>query len=462
MKIEGNKGITLISLVVTIIILLILVGITIRMLTGENGIIGMAIKAKHQSENSSEKEQIELAYLSLVSEQQSNSVKANDLQQTLQKNGIEVKQIIGEEKLAIILDNNKIYEINKNGNIEFMGTYIDKEYKEPLMMSKNDEYGFWQEEYRTKITKIYAKPYVREEKNIKQEWDVSTKKDKSVMAYIIDDNTGGYELYIVANGIIKLNPESSSLFANFYNANLIDLSYVDTTKVINMWSIFFGCEKAAEIDISSFRTPNLKRMYRMFQNCKSLKSLDLNNFDTSQVDNFVGIFLGCESLLDLRIEKLNTSKAISMLSMFSNCKSLKTLNVSNFNTSNVKNMQYMFESCISLEKLNISNFDTSNVNRMDGMFEYCTTLEELDLSNFNTSRVISISVMFHGCKNLAKLDLRNFNLNNVTYYTHMIINLPMNVNIVTNQETANWLINRWLDLEIVSNQNNLYIVSFKQ
>lgn len=35
-KTKGNKGITLIALVVTIIVLLILAGVSINMLTGEN------------------------------------------------------------------------------------------------------------------------------------------------------------------------------------------------------------------------------------------------------------------------------------------------------------------------------------------------------------------------------------------------------------------------------------------
>ncbi len=45
MKIKGNKGITLISLVITIIVLLILAGISIAMLTGESGILTQADKA---------------------------------------------------------------------------------------------------------------------------------------------------------------------------------------------------------------------------------------------------------------------------------------------------------------------------------------------------------------------------------------------------------------------------------
>ena len=45
-----NKGITLIALVVTIIILLILFGITITMLTGENSILKNASKSKEENE----------------------------------------------------------------------------------------------------------------------------------------------------------------------------------------------------------------------------------------------------------------------------------------------------------------------------------------------------------------------------------------------------------------------------
>ena len=45
-----EKGITLIALVVTIVILLILAGVSISMLTGENGIINQANNAKENTE----------------------------------------------------------------------------------------------------------------------------------------------------------------------------------------------------------------------------------------------------------------------------------------------------------------------------------------------------------------------------------------------------------------------------
>ena len=52
-----EKGITLIALVVTIVVLLILAGVNIAMLTGENGIIKQAQRAKDATEKASKEEQ---------------------------------------------------------------------------------------------------------------------------------------------------------------------------------------------------------------------------------------------------------------------------------------------------------------------------------------------------------------------------------------------------------------------
>ena len=49
-KFKKNKGITLIALVVTIVVLLILAGISISMLTGQNGILNRASEAKEKTE----------------------------------------------------------------------------------------------------------------------------------------------------------------------------------------------------------------------------------------------------------------------------------------------------------------------------------------------------------------------------------------------------------------------------
>ena len=51
-----NKGITLIALIITIIVLLILAGVSIATITGENGILERAKSAKEASENATNEE----------------------------------------------------------------------------------------------------------------------------------------------------------------------------------------------------------------------------------------------------------------------------------------------------------------------------------------------------------------------------------------------------------------------
>ena len=60
-RVNGKSGITLIALVITIIVLLILAGVTIATLTGENGILTRVQSTKTQNEKKTIEEQIHLA-----------------------------------------------------------------------------------------------------------------------------------------------------------------------------------------------------------------------------------------------------------------------------------------------------------------------------------------------------------------------------------------------------------------
>ena len=62
-KIKQKNGITLIALVITIIVLLILAGVSIAMLTGQNGILTQAQNAKTTTEDKSAEEKIKLAVM---------------------------------------------------------------------------------------------------------------------------------------------------------------------------------------------------------------------------------------------------------------------------------------------------------------------------------------------------------------------------------------------------------------
>ena len=68
MKLRFNRGITLIALVITIIVLLILAGVSLNMLLGENGILIRTQSAKNASDAASLREEAQLTMLSIETE----------------------------------------------------------------------------------------------------------------------------------------------------------------------------------------------------------------------------------------------------------------------------------------------------------------------------------------------------------------------------------------------------------
>lgn len=62
-KIKTKKGITLVALIITIIVLLILAGVVINMTLGNDGIINKAQGAVNMYKNATEKEEYALANL---------------------------------------------------------------------------------------------------------------------------------------------------------------------------------------------------------------------------------------------------------------------------------------------------------------------------------------------------------------------------------------------------------------
>ena len=65
---RNSRGVTLVALVITIIVLLILAGVSLAMLTGDSGILTNADKAKANTAVSNAKNAIEMAYMDIKTE----------------------------------------------------------------------------------------------------------------------------------------------------------------------------------------------------------------------------------------------------------------------------------------------------------------------------------------------------------------------------------------------------------
>ena len=116
---KGKSGITLIALVITIIVLLILAGISIMMLTGDNSILNQATNAKESTVKESEEEAIKLAYSGVQANYIGENVTADRLETELKNNGNNVAVTESGQKLKILFeDTNHSYIIDKKLNIK--------------------------------------------------------------------------------------------------------------------------------------------------------------------------------------------------------------------------------------------------------------------------------------------------------------------------------------------------------
>ena len=93
---KRNKGITLIALVVTIIVLLILAGISISMLTGQNGILNRAAEAKEKTGIANEVEQRKLAQSEALTNMEETTYKGVTLPKGFAPTRIEGEDSIDE------------------------------------------------------------------------------------------------------------------------------------------------------------------------------------------------------------------------------------------------------------------------------------------------------------------------------------------------------------------------------
>ena len=147
-------------------------------------------------------------------------------------------------------------------------------------------------------------------------WDVSEKRDGSVMAWLKKDGEWGrkgYELYIGAEGGVRAARNSQGLFMNCAAAERIFFGgNFDTAQVTNMKHMFSFCRSLTELDVSSFDTAHVRIWRAMFSGCGRLKELDVSGFDTSQVTRMADMFARCVSLTRLDVSGFDTSRTEDM------------------------------------------------------------------------------------------------------------------------------------------------------
>ena len=160
-SLKNKEGITLIALVISIIIMLILAGVSIGILTGDNGLLNKATQSREATIIAQEKEQIALAWNSLILDKVTGTIDKNidensfaiKFEEELNKNGRNIavifdsannyyKVTFGDTGHIYSVDSNgKIDLIGNNGNVEIVET-VSTEGKSAIFFGDSVAYGY--------------------------------------------------------------------------------------------------------------------------------------------------------------------------------------------------------------------------------------------------------------------------------------------------------------------------------
>ena len=115
----GQKGITLIALVITVIVLLILAGVSMSAITGNESAMEKAKQAKTANEAADELDSVKLAVVDAVAHGTTGYVTLQNLNTALSGLGLTATAGTGDEAGYFIVNGTKAkYKISANGNVE--------------------------------------------------------------------------------------------------------------------------------------------------------------------------------------------------------------------------------------------------------------------------------------------------------------------------------------------------------
>mgnify|MGYP005769338413 CR=1 FL=1 len=141
-----NRGVTLIALVVTIVVLLILAGVAISMLSGDDGIIINAQKASEENDKGREKEIVTLAVGSALSSDEGYTIARDNLNSALANHigteGEDYTLSDTEPYIVTYLDSGRSYVIDEKGKVsEYTETDDDVDISEYVEIGQYVNYN---------------------------------------------------------------------------------------------------------------------------------------------------------------------------------------------------------------------------------------------------------------------------------------------------------------------------------
>lgn len=345
-KLKENRGITLVALIITVIILLILAGVALSLVIGENGLI---TKSKQGVSKYKEKEETEKAQLEEFEAGVNEFSKDKEVMKILVNSGEDGKVV-----LPIEASEGNDFTIDwGDGNISNV--------KNEKLASK----------------KIASKNYP---------------KFATIMAGTMENNS--FHTYTENNKEYEIKIKGKLKVINALVSSSDDNEICDGSKIMKIlqWGetglervSFLGCTNLSEIATPTEKSfENVKSFNRAFQECESLTNIPEQLFKNCQnATDFQFVFWGCTNLKNIP-EKLfkDCINATDFGYSFNHCTSLTSIPQNLFaNCQKVTTFEYAFESCTNLQGQSIKLWNESRpgitaTKGGDGCYWKCEKLED--------------------------------------------------------------------------------------
>ena len=412
--VKKERGITLIALVITIIVLLILAGISISMLTGQNGILNRAQEAKEKTEDAVLEEKIKLLTAeTLINEytRQEEEKTAQELQNELNNQGENVLVIQWDKYIIFDLNKSKEYRVMNDGSIEYWGestlgqTLLNAKTANSDQITQDsstrniigiDNFGntvnmlLW--EYTLIDDSSFGKigTYGLNDKNGLDGDGVLGRSAGYIGDYTDDGKIfGTVPAYISKDGGDTYISVTSMVHTFYDCSELVTAPEIPNT-VTNMHVTFY---KAVGLINPPNKIPNsVINMNYTFIECTKLENVpELGNNIKYMIATY-----SKTNIVEYHTEfpdSLETMKAI-----FQECKSLTAFNIKNI-PQNVKDISWAFSKCSDLEIFN--SILPKNLEDMSNSFRECTSLQEFD--SLIPDGVKNLQETFINCNSLVKI-----------------------------------------------------------
>ena len=328
-----NKGVTLVALIVTIVVLLILAGVSINLIVGKNGIVTRAVDVKIITRASAAEERVNLwkkeNYIAREAEQE--TVSKEKLLSYLKEQNLVTENEIDRDREVIVIkkdDGTIVKEINYSGVIINISKYPEKGKTAAVQLEVTSIEGLTDVEELDETAqknvikkleiqycnKMHATNFTEFEDVLTYYANVGLISSNTEDAFwqYVGENKSGYINYIISNlfgqVVMVLNPEGEEDLSYIAESNgtytfkvkdlITDKTYTKDVTVDNITNdyqyyvtnfddnIKSGKEKEI-VELASLKSTNVKFAFRVATWIIGLKDKNTNTFTTFEKAYFI-------------------------------------------------------------------------------------------------------------------------------------------------------------------------------